>query len=161
MSRYLLNFDPKVNGPGGMFPTPQPRSRQAVHVGAEREGSGRLRWPRVLGDTAVAAKRRGMGGGGDRRRPFDVPPALVRTAFTAGENDEEREEALQILSARIAGDPRELRAFLATDAGLIAETLDQYPGAADALTILAGRYQEPAIRTKIAVIQGLLKKRRP
>lgn len=126
-------------------------------LGSEREENGRLRWLRVLGDTAVAAKRRGMGGGGDRRRPLDVPPALVRTAFTAGKNDEEREEALQILSARIAGDPRELQAFLATDAGLIAETLDQYPGAADALTLLAGRYQEPSIRTKLAEIQGLLK----
>lgn len=134
-------------------------SEESYIAGSSTGSGGRVTWLRVLGDPAVGWKRRAMGGGSGRRAPLDIPPMLVETAFTNGGDEAERREALAVLTARIAGDPVELRSFLATDSGLIAETLAQYRGAAAALAELAASQEEPRIRAKLAEILAALTKR--
>lgn len=135
-------------------------SRESFMTGGTSGEGRRLVWLRVLGDPVVGAKRRASGGTrAGVRAALDVPPTLARAAFTAGEgkeHEEQRREALNALSARIAGDSRQLGTFLATDAKLIAETLAQYPGAKVALAELAERYPDPRIRTKLAEIETAL-----
>lgn len=131
-------------------------SEESYLAGSSTGSGGRVSWLRVLGDPAVGWKRRAMGGGSGRRAPLDIPPMLVETAFTNGGDEAEQREAMAVLTARIAGDPVELRSFLATDAALIAETLAQYRGAPAALAELAASQEEPRIRAKLAEILGAL-----
>lgn len=137
-------------------------SRESYMIGATsapEPAGARITWLRVLGDPAVAAKRRATGsGGGSSRGPLDVPPMLVQTAFSSGADHATQQAALDALTNRIAGDPRELQSFLATDSALIAQTLAQYSGAALAIEALAARYDEPHIRAKLTEILAALSK---
>ena len=111
---------------------------------------------RVLGDPAVAAARRAKGGGAARRR-FQVPPALLDTAFgKTTASSTERDTALATMAGRISGDPAQLQGFLATESRLIAETIRRYAGVEEPLRRLQTQYADPRIVHKIDEILAAL-----
>lgn len=138
-------------------------SRESYMIGATRgpEPAGaRITWLRVLGDPAVATRRRAVGAPGNAGSgPLDVPPMLVETAFSSSADQAAQQQAIDVLAKRIAGDPRELQSFLTTDSALIAQTLARYSGAARAIEALAARYDEPRIRAKLTEIIAALSRR--
>lgn len=112
---------------------------------------------RVLGNPTAAAARRARGQA-PRRSGFQVPPALVRTAFRATDGDQAgREAALGVIGSRIAGDPAQLEAFLTTDPLQIALAVQRHRGAESALRELQLRYPEPRIARKIDEIVAALR----
>ncbi len=114
---------------------------------------------RVLGDTNTASARRAHGGGAIRNRQFQVPPALLSTAFDSPPaNDAERQSALEMIGARISADPNQLAGFLTTDSRLIAEALERHKDVESGLRLLQTRYPNPRISAKIDEIIGELAK---
>lgn len=115
---------------------------------------------RVLGDPAVASARRGRG---DSRanRSFQVPPALLDTAFgdtSSNDDSAAREAALGMLAARISGDPAQLQGFLKTDSRQIAEVIQRYKGVEQPLRELQHRQADARIVAKIDEILAALEK---
>ena len=99
-----------------------------IGMSAPESGATRVTWVHVLGPTDRARARRRGASPGRTRRAFEIPPDLLRAAFSA-ENPRDQEAALRQIASRILDDPRERAAFLATDAALIVETLSRYPRA--------------------------------
>lgn len=109
-----------------------------------------LLWIRVLGDPAIATTRRAAGFDPASRPLLQVPALLLQTALGARERDPaEKEAALAVLATRIGTAPRQLRAFLATDARLIAQAIVRFDHAADSLRELRGRYADARVTGKI------------
>jgi hypothetical protein len=114
-----------------------------------------ITWIRVLGEheTARTNRRRGRQ---QAAAGFQVPSTLVRTAF-ASEDGDERAAALQEISARILSSDEQLAAFLATEAHLIARTLNRYPHAAELVSELRESQIDPTIRRKLDEIIAALR----
>ena len=121
-------------------------------------GTERLVRLRVLGDPATAMARRASGAGAISEAPLQVPPALLQTALTAPKQTDpsEKQTALAMIEARIAGDARQLEAFLTTDSRLIAQAIARFDRAAQSLREARGHYSDPRITAKLDEIIAAL-----
>lgn len=122
-------------------------------------GESYVAWLSVLGDHITARSRRREGEGSRVDRGFSIPPGVLRTAF-ASKTTQEREKALTSLSRQILGSPSQRRAFLDTEAALIAETLERYPDARGILEQLQKGQRDEAIKNKLAEVIAALNQRR-
>jgi|GEM_PF-725381 len=114
-------------------------------------GNERVSWLRVLGEPTTAMARRASGAGPTSAIPLQVPPDLLLTALAAPRktNPSEQQTALAVIEARIAGDPRELEAFLTTDSRLIAEAIVRFDRASESLREARSHYSDPRITAKL------------
>ena len=118
----------------------------------------RVAWLRVLGSNTTAMANRASGS--VKTAVFQPPPALVESAFSANDAEEQK-ASLESLSARITGDPVQLRQFLATQSSQMVPVLRQYPRSAELLQQLRATQSDPAIVAKLDELIGELNRADP
>ncbi len=133
---------------------------ESFSVGLEGSGEARqphVTWLRVIGEYEQASANRtkpqvsAVEGAGE----FRVPPALMLTAFNTPAGPEQ-EAALRQLAGRVAGDPEELRKFLAVEPAVIAAEVGRYPQGVALITRLRDEQSDPAVRAHLDAVLALL-----
>jgi hypothetical protein len=120
-------------------------------LGVER---GRVAWLHVLGDGESGHARRSAG---QAPAPpgFAVPPALTREAF-GSDDPAARAAAFGAITEQVLHTPERRQAFLATDAGAIAETLRRYPHAAEMLRQTGAALADAELQAKLREVLGAI-----